>query len=811
MAVALVKTNAMFRNYFKTAFRNLSANKVYSIITIAGLGVGIAVCLVLFIFIRYEQSFDDYHHNKARIFRVMTVPNKIDINSHTVSAVPFPLPTAVENDMPDWKTTGLYFIDNMQVMAMGKDGTPEKKFKEKEGCFRLEPSFFSIFDITWLAGNGAKSLDDPNSVVLTRQTAEKYFGDWKQAMGRTIKIFNHDLFTVSGIIGDPPANTDLRLKMIFPYKTGFFPKSKDWWSINSSHGCYVLLPAGESVANANRRLSALSKKYRTPDNKNSQALQSLADVHFDAVGGNYSGRVITPDRIRTLWLIAGFILLIACVNFINISTAQAVNRAREVGVRKVLGGLRRQLTLQFLLEALLLVVGSVLLAVVLTGVLLAPVSRMLDMPWSYDIFKETSVLLFLVSITGIVTLLAGFYPALVLSSFNPITALKAKFSARSSKGGITLRRGLVVLQFVIAQALIIGTLLIVRQMNYFGNAAMGFNKEAIVNVPFLADSVGLSKLDYLRNRLLAVKGIQQVSFNNTAPASQDNWWTGFNFDHAKKGVNFAAISKFADAGYISTYSLPLVAGHNFGTNDSVKEFLVNETMVKRLGFSDPHEVLNKEINLWNGFAVGPIVGVVKDFHPSSLKDSLAPVFMLNFKRRFDAAGIKMEGHNLPATMATIEKIWGETFPNYVFEYEFLDQKIANFYKDEANLSRIYKIFASIAIFLSCLGLYGLASFMAVQRLKEVGIRKVLGATITNIIVLFSREFVLLIGIAFLISTPIAWYFVHQWVQQYVYRIPISGWVFAAGGLLALLIALATVSFQAFRAATVNPVKNLRAE
>jgi len=780
-------------------------------ITVAGLGAGIAVCLVLFIFIRYEQSFDDYHHNKARIFRVMTDPDKADINAHPTSAVPFPLPTAVKNDMPDWKTTGLFFIDNMQVMAMGKDGLPEKKFKEKEGCFRLDPSFFSIFDITWLAGNAARSLDDPQSVVLTRQTAEKYFGDWKQAMGRTIKIFNHDLFTVSGIIGDPPANTDLRLKMIFPYNTGFFPKSKDWWSINSAHGCYVLLPAGESVANANRRLSALSKKYRTPDNKNSQTLQSLADVHFDAVAGNYSGRIITPDRIRTLWLIAGFILLIACVNFINISTAQAVNRAREVGVRKVLGGLRRQLTLQFLLEALLLVVGSVLLAVALTAGLLAPVSSMLDMPLSYDILKESSVLLFLVAITGIVTLLAGFYPALVLSSFNPITALKAKLTARSSKGGITLRRGLVVLQFVIAQALIIGTLLIVRQMNYFNNAAMGFNKEAIVNVPFLADSVGISKLDYLRNRLLAVKGIQQVSFNNTAPASQDNWWTGFKFDHARKEVNFAAISKFVDAGYISTYSLPLAAGNNLGTNDSVKEFLVNETMVRRLGYSDPHEVLNKEINLWNGFAVGPIVGVVKDFHPSSLKDSLAPVFMLNFKRRFDAAGIKMDGLNLPATMSAIEKIWGETFPNYVFEYEFLDQKIAAFYKDEANLSRIYKIFASIAIFLSCLGLYGLASFMAVQRLKEVGIRKVLGATVANIVYLFSREFVLLIGIAFLISTPIAWYFVHEWVQQYVYRIPISGWIFAAGGLLALLIALATVSFQAFRAAAVNPVKNLRAE
>ena len=295
-------------------------------------------------------------------------------------------------------------------------------------------------------------------------------------MGRTVKFENRDLFTVTGILADPPANTDLKLKMVFPYSMAGFTKSTDWWTINGSHGCYVLLPPNVSVASANQRLKALSKKYRTADNKNSQVLQSLAAVHFDATSGNYSGRTITSDRIHTLWMIAGFILLIACVNFINISTAQAVNRAREVGVRKVLGSNRKQLTLQFLLEALVLVVSSVTLAVLLTSILLAPVSRMLDMPLSFGIFRQAPVLLFLVATTMGVTMLAGFYPAMVLSSFNPIMALKAKLAARSN-GGITLRRGLVVLQFVIAQALIIGTLLIVRQMDYFSKASMGFNTD----------------------------------------------------------------------------------------------------------------------------------------------------------------------------------------------------------------------------------------------------------------------------------------------------------------------------------------------
>jgi putative ABC transport system permease protein len=265
-----------------------------------------------------------------------------------------------------------------------------------------------------------------------------------------------------------------------------------------------------------------------------------------------------------------------------------------------------------------------------------------------------------------------------------------------------------------------------------------------------------------------------------------------------------------DENYISTFPLPLVAGRNITATYSIKEFLVNETLLKRLGFANPNDVLNKEINLWGKY-IGPVVGVVRDFNSSSLKDSLAPVFMLSHKNQFSAAGIKIGGADLAVTIGAIEKIWNETYPDYVFEYQFLDEKIAGFYKEEAQLSLFYKIFASIAIFLSCLGLYGLASFMAVQRIKEVGIRKVLGATAANIIYLFSKEFMLLIGIAFLVASPIAWYFVHQWVQQYVYRIPISGWVFVTGGIAAVVIALATVSFQAFKAAMVNPVKNLRSE
>jgi putative ABC transport system permease protein len=799
----------MFRNYFKTAFRSLRTNKVYSIITVAGLGVGIAVCLVIFMFIRYQESYDQFHTKRANIYRILTKGG--NPGDEAISPVPFPLPSALKNDFPDWKVTGIWSFDNLQVKTLDESGKTEKVFKQKDGGFCVEPSFFTIFDFPWLAGDPDKSLADRNSVVLSKSVAELYFGDWRKAVGRSIQCLGpKNIWKVTGILADPPPNTDLKLDIVFPYAILNFDGIKDWWSLNNSLGCYVLLPPGVGPATADRQLSAFSKKYRTPDNKNTQLVQSLANVHFDDKAGNFSGKTISPARIRSLWLIAFFILLIACVNFVNISTAQAVNRAKEVGVRKVLGGGRQQIRVQFLLEAMLLVLGGVGLAVLLTAILMVPVGGVLEIPMSLTLFQQPEVLLFLGATVVVVSLLAGFYPALVLSGFNPITALKAKMASRSARG-LTLRRGLVVLQFVIAQALIIGTFLVVRQLDYFTHTSMGFDKSAIVTVPFPGDSLSRTKRSYLRDRLMAIKDIRMVSYNNSAPANDDNWWTDFKFDHSPKSASFNVIEKWVDADYLATYSIPVVAGRNITKTDSITEFVVNETMVRQLGLGRPEDVLNKEITLGDHNRTGPIVGVVKDFNQSSLKDSLAGVVIMHGAFAYNAAAIKLTGENLPATIAAIRQLWAEVYPDYVFEYQFLDEKIAGFYKEEAKLSLFYKIFASIAIFLSCLGLYGLASFMAAQRIKEVGIRKVLGATAGNIVYLFSREFVLLIGIAFLIASPFAWYFVHQWLQQYAYRLPISGWVFVAGGLAAVLVALMTVSFQAFRAAAANPIKNLRTE
>ena len=809
----------MLRNYIKTAFRNLGRRKNYTIINIAGLAAGIAICLVLFIVIRYEVSFDDYHEKKDRIYRVLTEYHHADAPDIFYGrGIPYPMPEGLKANFPQVETLAPVYADNNdQLLITDENGSIIKKFKEENGVFFTTPSFFNIFDFPLLSGSYT-TLKEPNNVLIAKETAEKYFGDWKTAMGKTIRLkssYGDDVLKVSGILATIPANTDFQVKLAVAYGTGFtgnyIAKSTNWDGTGSAFGCYLLLRHNTSVGNFNQQLRAYSKKVKSPENKDSHIIQPLKAVHYDTQAGNNSNNTISRELLNALWLIGAFILLIACVNFINLSTAQAVNRSKEVGIRKVLGSNRQSLKIQFLTETFLIVVISVLAAVGIAIITVPLVGKMLDMSISFNVFVNPMIVLFLLILTVVVTILAGFYPSIVLAKFNPVTALKNKMTERSLKG-ISLRRGLVVFQFVIAQALIIGTLIIIKQMNYFTSQPLGFEKEAIINVPFPSDSANISKLDYLRSELSVIKGVQQVSFSSNTPVEDNNdSWTTFRFDHAAKETDFYAINKSTDYEYVPTYRLPLVAGRNLQPSDTVREFLVNETLVKSLGITDPQLVLNKEIDLWNGQFKGVVVGILKDFHDRSFRTGIAPVMMTTYKGWYNSAGIKLSSEHALATVEAIEKTWNRIFPDFVFEYKFLDDKIESFYKEENRLSYLYRIFAAIAIFLSCLGLYGLASFMAVQRIKEVGIRKVLGASVSNVIYLFSKEFIILIAIAFVIASPIAWYFMDDWLRDYPYRINLSWWIFLAGGIGAIIIALITVSFQAIKAAIANPVKSLRTE
>jgi ABC-type antimicrobial peptide transport system permease subunit/AraC-like DNA-binding protein len=819
-----VSRNYMFKNYLKIAWRNLTRHKSYTAINVTGLAVGITVCMVIFIIIQFQTGFDDFHTKKDRIYRVLTEYHHADAGNISYGKdLPFPMPLGLKTAFPQIEQVAPIFASqNDQLMIPDNNGTAAKVFKEERGVFYTTPSLFKIFDFPLLAGSYA-SLKDPNNVLLTKEIAEKYFGDWKTAIGKTIKlqaggfIFEHgtDVLKVSGILASIPANTDLQLKVVVAYGTGFtgsyLATSTDWVQTIADFGCYILLPPNVPIENFNQQLRAYSQKVKSPGNKDSHIVQPINAVHYDAQTGNYSNKTISHQLLNVLWLIAAFILLIACVNFINLSTAQAVNRAKEVGIRKVLGSNKSQLQIQFIIETFLIVTGAVILAAGITILALPYVSQLLELSLSFNIFNNPAIILFLLAVTIVVTALAGFYPAIVLSGFNPVNALKNKLTS-STANGVSLRRGLVVFQFIIAQALIIGTLIIVKQMDYFMNQPLGFDKDAIVNVPFRVDSVRISRLDYLKKQLLSVNGVQSVSFSSNTPVENGNdLWSALKFNHAIKESDFKAITKFADDGYVPAYKLPLIAGRNLHPSNMTREFLVNEALLKSLGIKKPDDILNKEISIWNDQIKCTVVGVLKDFNDRSFRHELAPLLITTNVTMYNQAAIKLATKNMAATMQSVKEIFGQTFPDFVYEYKFLDDKIGSFYKQENQLAQLYKIFAAIAIFLSCLGLYGLASFMAVQRIKEVGIRKVLGATAGNIVYLFSKEFITLIVIAFAIAAPLAWYYMHQWLQAYVYRINISWWLFAAGGLTAIIIAIATISFQAIKAAMANPVKSLRSE
>jgi len=805
----------MFINYFKIAWRNLTRRKGHALINIGGLAVGIAVCLLIFIIVEFELSFDNYHQKKDRIYRVLTEMHHSTVpEPFTNSGVPYALPAILQKDIPQIEESSVVLAMNeSQFQILDEDGKVVKKFKEDNGVLFTEPSLFDIFDFEWLAGD-ATSLKDPFNVVLVKETADKYFGNWRKAMGKTIMANNSQIFKVAGIIGSIPKNSHLQFKVIISYGTDFtsqFLTSEDWESINGHFNCYVLLPANVSHSSVNTRLDLLFRENRPEGNENTLILQSLDKIHFDTESGNFSHKSISFELINVLWIVAGFILLIACVNFINLSTAQTVNRSKEIGVRKVLGCNKTHLKMQFLIETFLIVLLSIVVSVVVAIASLDYIGNMLDLPLAVDTVDIPRITFFLGLIAIAVTLLAGFYPSMVLARYKAVDALKSKM-VKVGSGSISIRRSLVVFQFVVAQALIIGTLILVNQMDYFMNQPLGFDKEAVINIALPRDSIARTKMEFLRNEVLSINGVQNASYSSNTPLDHNGThWSNFNFNKSTRDTEFYAVMKGTDQNFLDTYKVSLIAGRNVKSLENTTEFLVNETLLKKLGISDPKEALNKEINLWEGEIIGPIVGVVKDFQSHSFKDEIAPDLMLTGEDRYGQIGIKLASNESSTALIEIEKTWNRLFPSNVFEFNFLDDKIAGYYEQEKRLTQLYKLAAAITIFLSCLGLLGLASFMIMQRIKEAGIRKVLGATKNNIIYLFSKEFVLLVAIAFCIAAPVAWYFMNNWLEEYAYHVNITWTVFVIGGIGTMLIALSAVGFQAIKVASENPIKSLRTE
>lgn len=802
----------MFKNYFKTAFRNFKRNKSYTLINTLGLSVGIAACFLIFLVVQFESSFDNFHPKKNSIYRVGTEFHNQDGVSYS-AGVAFPVATALRVDFPQIKEVASIYQQGGEITV--EDESSQQKKLQEDNFYYAEPQFFSMFNFPFLAGDVKTALNNPNNALLTQATAEKYFGNWKSAIGKTIKYQNKTLYTVTGILKNIPHNSDFPLSVVVAYSalenTNVKNNLSDWVSTFGQAYTFVVLPRDLPVNKFNAELKTFAKKHKPAEYASDLFIaQPFSEIHYDDRFGNFNGHTFSHSLIRALSLIGIFLILIACVNFINLATAQAVNRSKEVGVRKVLGSNRLQLALQFLAETALIVFVALILSIGIATIALPYLNKLLEVQMTMSFIANPSVILFVVATAVIVTILSGIYPAIILSGFNPITALKSKITAKMI-GGISLRRALVVLQFAIANVLIIGMIIVVSQMNFFRNASLGFDKASIINVPVPTDSTSHTKIDYVRNQLLANPNITGISFSYESPSSESNWNSDFKFNHSSKSTDFSANLKWADPDYFKTYNLQFVAGRPYYPSDTVREFVVNETLLKKLGVTNPKDAIGKQIDFWDGEKVGNIVGVIKDFNSYSLREPMAPVVLSTWKDVYHTMNIKIKPGREKTVLPYVQKLWTGTYPDYVYDYKFLDQTIENFYKQEDQLSQLYKIFAGIAIFISCLGLYGLVSFMAVQRTKEVGIRKVLGASVRNIIYLLSKEFTVLIIIAFIISTPVAWYIMHKWLQNYTYRIPLSASIFIIAIASSVVIAWITVAHRAIKAAIANPVKSLRSE
>ncbi|MEO6550019.1 MAG: ABC transporter permease [Ferruginibacter sp.] len=808
----------MLKNYSKIALRNIIRHKGYSFINITGLAIGIASCLLIFMVVRYEMSYDKFQPNYSRIHRVVTQDKFAEGITYN-PGVPVPVLENLRTEMPNIEFAGINSIYDSQVTVETADNanSTENKFIEISGIFFCEPQFFKVFNYSWLVGN-ATVLNAPNTVVLTKKIAEKYFGDWQKAVGRFIKLDNSITLKVSAILEDVPGNTDFPLGVMISFETlkkngeVYNYYADNWGGTSSNFEVFALLPPAVNVKNVDQQLQRFSKvHYANRGSKSSEKshfLQPLNSLHFDNRLEIFGDHITSKATLWTLSLIGIFIIIMACINFINLSTAQAVGRSKEIGIRKVLGSMRRQLFIQVMGETGMLVVISGTIAVLIAFICLPYIKHIASISEKLSLLNIETVG-FILSTIIIVTLFSGLYPALIMSGFKPVLALKNKITS-ATIGGISLRRGLVVMQFAISQVLIIGTIVAISQMNFVRNADLGFNKEAVLLLSIgNSDSSVIARQPAFKQKLLQTPGVVSVSFNTDPPSSDNNWSSNFAYNH-RPDEKFQLSMKFADEDYFNTFGLQLLAGRVYDKSDTIKEVVVNETVVKKLGAKNAEEVLGKEIktggNTWK-----TIVGVVKDFKTSSLKKSISPLMIAQSNKYYSNTSIKLRSADIPKTQATIQSSWNQFFPEYAYTSSFMEDDIAHFYQQENQLSLLYKIFAGLAILISAMGLFGLVSFMAVQKTKEVGIRKVLGASVGNIVLLFSKEFTLLIGVACLIATPIGYYMMKSWLQDFVYKINIGPGVFAIAIILSLAIAWITVGYKAIKAAVANPVKSLRTE
>jgi len=798
----------MLKNYLKIAWRNLLRNKAYAAINITGLSLGIACGILIFTVVNYHLSFDTFHKNKDRIYRVVTVFNEDNVNYSR--GVPQPLGKAFKND---------YALAEKIAMAATYSGAlislpaekEVKKFDEDEGVVFAEPAYFDIFNFPLLQGNKSTVLAQPNSAIITSHLAKKYFGS-DNVVGKVIRYRNKTDFKITGVLQDIPVNTDRKSEIYLSYSNlkDYQPRiasDSSWGSVSGSIECFMLLKPHVTKAQVDNIFPLLMSKYDGPEDAKITLLhlQPLSDVHFNP---DYDGYV-NKSYLWALFFIGLFLIVTACVNFINLATAQALNRSKEVGVRKVLGSLPYQLFWQFITETAIITLFADVLGCSISKLTISLLNQLFDTKMSLNFSYHGQLPLFLCILSIVVVFLSGSYPGLVMARFQPILALKSKLSQKHI-GGISLRRILVVTQFAISQMLIIGTIVIASQVHYSKTSDLGFDKDAIVIVPIPGNDNAI--LTTMRNRLSAVPGIEKISYCFQPPASGSNNTTDVRYEGRAKKETWEINMKVADDQYLNTFGLKLVAGRNFYPSelDTINEVLVNEEAVKKFNLKHPSDILGRKIKANTDYFV-TVVGVVKNFYNESFHGDLAPICISPTHKNYRVCAVKINGNNVKEELASIEKVWSQTFPDYIYSSSFLDERIAKFYKLDDIMLKLIEAFAGIAVFIGCLGLYGLVSYMAIRKTKEIGVRKVLGAGVQHILWIFGKEFSTLLLVAFVIAAPIAWWAMNAYLQDFKYRITIGAGIFLLAIASTFIVAMLTIGYRSVKAALLNPVKSLRSE
>jgi putative ABC transport system permease protein len=794
----------MFKNYLRVAFRNLWRHKGFSILNILGLTIGMSACFLVFLYVKFELSYDDFHSKGDRIYRIVTDIVNPSETLHFSVAAPA-MPVAAKRDFPEIEKA-LRFDPGSILIRKGND----LKIQENSMAY-ADSTFFEIFDFPLLKGDPVIALREPNSVVLSETAAKKYFGA-ANPMGQHLLLGDQgDIGTVTGLMKDMPENTELRADLLVASYSGAADTNRDknWGGFGDFS--YFLLKSNTNAHALEKKFPAFLEnhigKFMKENNQTyTYILEPLKDVYLKSTrGGTVSGSM---TNVYVFSIVGVFILLIAGINFVNLTTARSTERAREVGIRKVIGAERQQLTGQFLGESVILCLIAFVLSVGVCAALLPSFNFLAGKTVSTGIFHHPGYIFPLLAIGVGIGLLAGIYPALVLSAFQPIVVLKGRFA--SGTRGLLLRKGLVISQFTISIGLIVATLLVGFQLKFMRNQDLGFSKDQ----ELVVDTHGDNHKDALREGIRSLPGVISVAMSSNTPGSGK--MNAYSIIQNQKGVMQVCSPDlfFVDFDYIPQYQLKLVAGRAFSKAfgaDTTQAMILNEAGTRMLGYHHPQDAIGKDFSQWG--RKGKIIGVVKDFHYEGLQEEIRPLSL-----RIEPGGcyemsVKVRATNLKGTIAAIEKNYHTTLPNWPFSYFFVDEAFDKQYRAEDRFGKLFLYFSGLAIFISCLGLLGLASYSTIQRTKEIGVRKVLGASIGGIVRLLSKDFLWLVGIAFVVATPITFILMYKWLKDFAYRIDIwsAWWIFILAGLGALAIALFTISFQAVKAALANPVNSLRSE